>query len=295
MLATYLANLDVEVVTVGTPDGTVSPDELARGGRRRTRPACWCSIRIFSAAWKTWTTLAKAAHERGALFIVAVDPISLGLLKRPGRLRGRHRRGRRAIAGQPDAFGGPYLGIMACREQFVRRMPGRIAGQTVDRRGKRCWVLTLQTREQHIRRERPRATSARTRDCSRCGRRSIWRRWARTDCANGRTVPAEIALRGETACQPASGFRCAFDRPTFKEFVVRDSADARRRAAGRGARRRILRRRAAGPLVSGTGRLLPRLRDREAHPRKRSTACSAACLLPRSTDLWSVLHCVIHA
>ena len=98
--------------------------------------------------------LVKAAHERGALVVVAVDPISLGLLKRPGDYGADIVVAEGQSLGTPMQYGGPYLGIMACREQFVRRMPGRIAGQTVDRRGKRCWVLTLQTREQHIRREK---------------------------------------------------------------------------------------------------------------------------------------------
>ncbi len=96
----------------------------------------------------------KAAHERGVLVVVSVDPISLGLLKRPGDYGADIVVAEGQSLGTPMLYGGPYLGIMACREQFVRRMPGRIAGQTVDRRGNRCWVLTLQTREQHIRREK---------------------------------------------------------------------------------------------------------------------------------------------
>ena len=98
--------------------------------------------------------LAAAAHDRGALFIVSFDPISLGLLKRPGQYGADIAVAEGQCLGNPMAYGGPYLGLLACREQFVRKMPGRLVGQTVDRNGKRCWVLTLQTREQHIRREK---------------------------------------------------------------------------------------------------------------------------------------------
>src|SRR6202011_3727410 len=98
--------------------------------------------------------LAEAAHARGALLIVSFDPISLGLLKRPGQYGADIAVAEGQCLGNPMVYGGPYLGILACQEEFVRKMPGRLVGQTVDRQGKRCWVLTLQTREQHIRREK---------------------------------------------------------------------------------------------------------------------------------------------
>ena len=98
--------------------------------------------------------LAAAAHARGALFVVSYDPISLGLLKRPGQYGADVAVAEGQCLGNPLAYGGPNLGLLSCREQFVRKMPGRLVGQTVDRNGKRCWVLTMQTREQHIRREK---------------------------------------------------------------------------------------------------------------------------------------------
>ncbi len=123
--------------------------------------------------------------------------------------------------GSPLAFGGPYLGILACREQFVRRMPGRIAGETVDRRGRRCWVLTLQTREQHIRREK--ATS------NICTNQGLFALRATVYLAalgpQGLGEVAGLCLQKSHYAARQLAERAAlplrFERPFFKEFVVR--------------------------------------------------------------------------
>ncbi len=98
--------------------------------------------------------LAQVAHTAGALLIVVTDPVSLGLLAPPGQLGADIVVGDAQQCGNGLSFGGPSAGYMACRNEFVRQLPGRLAGMTVDNRGQRAFTLTLQTREQHIRRAR---------------------------------------------------------------------------------------------------------------------------------------------
>src|SRR3990172_9446281 len=152
------------------------------------------------------------------MFVVSVDPISLGLLKRPGDYGADIIVAEGQPLGTPMSYGGPYLGIMACREELVRRLPGRLVGQTVDRRGKRCWVLTLQTREQHIRREK--ATS------NICTNQGLLALRAAVYLAamgpHGMRSVAELCVQKAryALARLTRGDRLppAFDRPTFKEF-----------------------------------------------------------------------------
>jgi glycine dehydrogenase subunit 1 len=101
------------------------------------------------------TSIADAAHANGALLIAVVtEPVALGLLRSPGEMGADIVVGEGQAIGVGLQFGGPYVGLFACREKHVRQMPGRLAGETVDAEGKRGFVLTLSTREQHIRREK---------------------------------------------------------------------------------------------------------------------------------------------
>ncbi len=99
-------------------------------------------------------SLERVAHDSGALLVVSANPVAMGLLRPPGQYKADIVTGEGQALGIPLSFGGPYVGLLATRQQYVRQMPGRIAGRTVDSQGRTGYVLTLSTREQHIRRER---------------------------------------------------------------------------------------------------------------------------------------------
>lgn len=222
ILRTYTANLATELVTVGAPDGTANVDEL-KDAVNDTTACVLIQHPNFFGCLEEVAAIAEMAHEAGALLVQLFDPISLGLLKRPGDLGTDIAVAEGQSLGTPMSFGGPYLGIMACREKYVRRLPGRIAGQTTDRRGRRCWVLTLQTREQHIRREK--ATSN---ICTNQGlialRAGIYLATlgpqGLRETANLCLQKSHYALERITASDRLS---MAFQKPFFKEFVVRDA------------------------------------------------------------------------
>ena len=227
VLATYLAQMEPKLVTVPVKGGQTSADAFSQVLTDQTAAVVVQYPNVFGQL-EDVRSIVASAQAQGALAIVIVNPISLGLLNRPGDYGADIVVAEGQSLGNPLAFGGPYLGIMACREAYVRKMPGRIVGQTTDRNGKRCWVLTLQTREQHIRREK--ATSN---ICTNQGllalRASIY---LAVMGPSGLRQAAELSTRKahyaaeQLAAVP--GLSLAFSGPYFKEFVVRCQKDARR-------------------------------------------------------------------
>jgi len=155
VISTYTKNLGIQVEEIGyDASGQIDLDELERKLDKETTALVTQSPN-FMGIIEDVKTISDLAHKEQALSIVVVaEPISLGILEPPGPLGADIVTGEGQSFGIPLSFGGPYLGFMACLKEFLRQFPGRIAGETRDVEGKRGYVLTLSTREQHIRREK---------------------------------------------------------------------------------------------------------------------------------------------
>lgn len=153
MLYTYTSNLSIEFVETPVIHGQSARDQIYKCLDKDTACVIVQNPNFFGAV-DDHTDIAKRVHEQGALIIQSVYPLSLGLIKSPGAMGIDIATGEGQSLGIPLSFGGPYLGFMAVKAEHMRKMPGRIVGETVDKDGKRGFVLTLQAREQHIRREK---------------------------------------------------------------------------------------------------------------------------------------------
>jgi glycine dehydrogenase subunit 1 len=219
VLATMAAARDVEIVVLPSHDDVTSPDALKTAMTDRTACLILAQPNFFGMLEEV-NEAEKAVHAAGGLFIMVFDPISLGILKTPAEYNADIAVGEGQALGIPRNFGGPLLGLFTCRQDYVRRIPGRLVGRTVDVDGKTGFVLTLQTREQHIRREK--ATSnictnealcatAATIYLSLMGRQGL-PRVARLATERAHYLADKIAA--------LEGYAVRSRQPFFKEFVV---------------------------------------------------------------------------
>ena len=208
MLCTHTANLDIELVDGDNPTDAACVVVQNPG---------------FLGTLKDFSGLGSRCQEAGALFVLSFYPISLGMVKTPGEMGADIAVAEGQSLGIPLMFGGPYLGILATLKKHVRKMPGRIAGATVDHEGRRGFVLTLQAREQHIRRGK-----AMSNICSNqalCAMRALIYM-----SLLGKEGFRELALQSHSKAEYLKS-KLTFteilnDGPTFNEFTARLPRDA---------------------------------------------------------------------
>lgn len=226
-LATYAANLNCTVRTLPTPDGYLDPDEVKKAASDATACVIAQSPNFFGHL-EEMQAIGDAARAAGALFVASFDPIAAGVLKRPGDYGADIAVAEGQGLGVPLQYGGPYLGILTCRDEqrFLRKIPGRLVGQTTDRNGKRAWVLTLQPREQHIAR-----ANATSNICTNQGLLALRAAVYLTAVGpQGLKETAELCVRkahyaAEQLCR-VPGVSLRFTTPFAKEFVLRVPGDA---------------------------------------------------------------------
>jgi len=225
ILKTYTHHLSYQFEETPVVHGQSSREEIFTRLDKNTAAVILQNPNFFGAI-DDLSDIVQKAHEAGALVIISVYPISLGLLKTPADMGADIVTGEGQSLGLPLNFGGPYLGFMCTRKKYMRKMPGRIVGETVDSKGKRCFVNTLQAREQHIRREK--ATSNICTNVSLCAIQAAI--FMSMIGKNGLKEMAQLNLdKAEYAKQLLSkikGVEVKRSAPTFNEFTVHLPKDA---------------------------------------------------------------------
>jgi glycine dehydrogenase subunit 1 len=228
VLRTYLEGLDLELVEIPLPSSGFQTTPATVEDYMGDDLACIViQYPNFFGGIEDVAALADLAHARGGALVVSTYPVPLGILKPPGELGADVVAAEGQSLGIPQSYGGPYVGLLAARQSYVRQMPGRLAGATVDTEGKRGFVLTLQTREQHIRREK--ATS------NICTNQGLMATAATVHMATlGPEGFREVARRSYQNAHyladrigQAPGYRVATGGEFFHEFVVSTPGPAR--------------------------------------------------------------------
>lgn len=220
VLYTYTKFKGIELVEVDEKDGVTDIVKLKELVSDKTAGVIVQNPNFFGII-EDMEEVEEITHKNKALLIMSVDPISLAILKTPGEIKADIVVGEGQSLGNHMNFGGPYLGFMATTTKLMRKIPGRIVGQTVDVDGKRAFVLTLQAREQHIRREK--ATS------NICSNQSLNALTAAIYLTTmGKQGLKEVAYQSMQKAHYAfreisklEKFKPAFDKPFFKEFVIK--------------------------------------------------------------------------
>lgn len=225
MLYSYTANLDIDFEEVAVTHGQSDREHIFQALDENTAAVVLQNPNFFGVI-DDHQDIVEHCHERGILVIQSVYPVAMALLKTPGEMGVDIVTGEGQSLGIPLDFGGPYLGFMATTKKLVRRLPGRIAGRTVDRDGREAFVLTLQAREQHIRREK--ATSNICTNQSLCAIRahvylSLMGKEGLKDVARLCHAKAHYAKERFMAIPGVSVMESS---PTFNEFTVRLPSDA---------------------------------------------------------------------
>jgi glycine dehydrogenase subunit 1 len=220
VMATYCAGPRLPIRTVPWTDGLTDADAIRKAVTAKTA-AVVVQYPNFLGSLEDLPALAAVAHERGALLVVSVDPIALAVLRPPGEAGADIVVGEGQGLGNHLMGGGPYLGLFACRKELVRRMPGRLVGATVDTQGRRGFVLTLQTREQHIRREKATSNICTNVALVALGATIYVALMGKEGLRKVATLSAAKAHYAADILGRVAGVERRFAAPFFKEFALR--------------------------------------------------------------------------